>query len=263
MPNLSKRTTAALLLMAAAPAAATSDFYQTEAGSDVNGNYYSAFAFDAATFSGPNVSIKVKANPVPTVTASATSPCCGPSGAVGQFGYSFTVDGTYHEVVPLLAHVILRASVSGSAHNAAAAAGGGVTIGTDSDLPGASVSGEAYFHYYSYADVASVSIDRWLSYSVYAQVPGYIQGSAGVSTGSIFYSPWGAGHASAHVYLDPFIEIDPVWASTHPGFTLSVSPGFGNSPAGGVPEPANWLMLIAGFGLAGLAMRRRRAVIQG
>jgi hypothetical protein len=30
---------------------------------------------------------------------------------------------------------------------------------------------------------------------------------------------------------------------------------------GGVPEPANWAMLIAGFGLTGTAMRRRRAVL--
>ena len=28
----------------------------------------------------------------------------------------------------------------------------------------------------------------------------------------------------------------------------------------GVPEPASWAMLIAGFGLTGSAMRRRRAV---
>lgn len=30
---------------------------------------------------------------------------------------------------------------------------------------------------------------------------------------------------------------------------------------GGVPEPANWAMLIAGFGLTGAAMRRRRAAL--
>lgn len=28
---------------------------------------------------------------------------------------------------------------------------------------------------------------------------------------------------------------------------------------GGVPEPASWMLLIAGFGLAGTALRRRRA----
>lgn len=31
------------------------------------------------------------------------------------------------------------------------------------------------------------------------------------------------------------------------------------NPVGGVPEPASWAMLIAGFGLTGAAMRRRRS----
>ncbi len=35
---------------------------------------------------------------------------------------------------------------------------------------------------------------------------------------------------------------------------LVAAPG----PEGGVPEPASWAMLIAGFGLTGAAMRRRR-----
>ena len=29
---------------------------------------------------------------------------------------------------------------------------------------------------------------------------------------------------------------------------------------GGIPEPASWALLIAGFGLLGAAMRRRRAI---
>jgi hypothetical protein len=32
------------------------------------------------------------------------------------------------------------------------------------------------------------------------------------------------------------------------------------SPAGGVPEPASWALMIGGFGMAGAMMRRRRAV---
>ncbi len=31
--------------------------------------------------------------------------------------------------------------------------------------------------------------------------------------------------------------------------------------AGAIPEPATWAMLIAGFGLVGLAARRRRATL--
>lgn len=42
-----------------------------------------------------------------------------------------------------------------------------------------------------------------------------------------------------------------------PAATLSFTEG--NIFAPGVPEPATWAMLITGFGLAGLIMRRRRA----
>ncbi|HEY3947479.1 PEPxxWA-CTERM sorting domain-containing protein [Phenylobacterium sp.] len=35
--------------------------------------------------------------------------------------------------------------------------------------------------------------------------------------------------------------------------------GTGQSPAGGVPEPAAWALMLMGFGLAGAGLRRRRA----
>jgi len=37
--------------------------------------------------------------------------------------------------------------------------------------------------------------------------------------------------------------------------------GIGAIPNGVIPEPATWTMLIAGFGLVGSAMRRRRNVL--
>ena len=46
-------------------------------------------------------------------------------------------------------------------------------------------------------------------------------------------------------------------------FNCGGNPGFEglvNGGTGAVPEPASWAMLIAGFGLAGAVMRRRRAV---
>ncbi len=36
---------------------------------------------------------------------------------------------------------------------------------------------------------------------------------------------------------------------------------FGSSTVGGVPEPASWAMLIAGFGLVGATQRRRKAAV--
>jgi hypothetical protein len=40
------------------------------------------------------------------------------------------------------------------------------------------------------------------------------------------------------------------------GISFNIAP-----PVGGVPEPASWAMMIAGFGLTGAAMRRRRSVL--
>ena len=46
-----------------------------------------------------------------------------------------------------------------------------------------------------------------------------------------------------------------------PGSNLNTVPGGNDVPLAGVPEPAVWLMLIAGFGLVGGVARGRRGVI--
>ncbi len=55
------------------------------------------------------------------------------------------------------------------------------------------------------------------------------------------------GFVSAKTYHPGFVS-----ATTHSVFTTNLN------PVGGVPEPANWALLIAGFGLIGAAQRRRR-----
>jgi hypothetical protein len=46
------------------------------------------------------------------------------------------------------------------------------------------------------------------------------------------------------------------------GISFNVAPA-PPPPVGGVPEPASWAMLIAGFGLVCASLRRRRAVVTG
>lgn len=55
----------------------------------------------------------------------------------------------------------------------------------------------------------------------------------------------------------PFVLQDGVTANAG---TYLVNNRFGAAP-GGVPEPASWTLMIAGFGLTGAALRRRRTAI--
>ncbi len=70
---------------------------------------------------------------------------------------------------------------------------------------------------------------------------------------------------AAFAFADPYIIIDPVYATIDPDYatkvTLRFSEGVVNAAAPGVvPEPATWGLLIAGFAGIGAAMRRRRAL---
>ena len=62
-------------------------------------------------------------------------------------------------------------------------------------------------------------------------------------------------------YIDPYFQIDPAWAASHPGYALSFDPGVGNGVPGAfggpsaVPEPATLALMAAG--LAALAGGRR------
>lgn len=68
--------------------------------------------------------------------------------------------------------------------------------------------------------------------------------------------------AFANAYVDPMITLNFDLAAE--GFTLTLADGssVGNAipGAGGVPEPAAWALMIAGFGGVGMAVRRRRAI---
>jgi PEP-CTERM motif len=57
-------------------------------------------------------------------------------------------------------------------------------------------------------------------------------------------------------FIDPVISIDAAFLEQNPGFEITQIAV--SDVAGAVPEPASWAMMIAGFGIAGAALRRRR-----
>jgi len=65
------------------------------------------------------------------------------------------------------------------------------------------------------------------------------------------------GDASA--FIDPTITLSSLLTNSPYGFTLDVG-GFGVAPAGGVPEPASWALMLGGFGMLGATLRRRQSV---
>ena len=59
---------------------------------------------------------------------------------------------------------------------------------------------------------------------------------------------WAGGTADPYFFLTGDAQ----------GYSIITSDGVGNVPAGGVPEPAAWALMLLGFGAAGGAIRRRR-----
>ena len=58
--------------------------------------------------------------------------------------------------------------------------------------------------------------------------------------------------------IDPTVVLASGFTGDRSRYSLSVSPNIGPLPPAGVPEPAAWALLTAGFGLSGAAVRRQR-----
>ncbi len=168
----------------------------------------------------------------------------------GSIEYLFEVAGPGTLVVPLSAHVIIKASVRENVR-ANGSAGGGVDIQTDQGFFSRSAS--AYLG--GDTGMPDAGVDEWVSFSATAGYQDSVAISGSATGGSSLLAS-----ITSKVFVDPVIAIDPTWAAAHPGYSLTFADGIGNT-AGGVPEPAAWALLVAGFGRVGGMARPRRAVV--
>jgi PEP-CTERM motif len=66
-----------------------------------------------------------------------------------------------------------------------------------------------------------------------------------------------SGFQFGSAYLDPYFSIDPSNPNADQ-YSILVSPGIGNSPISGAPEPSTWAMLLLGFAGLNFAGYRKR-----
>jgi hypothetical protein len=166
-------------------------------------------------------------------------------GARATLTYAFEVLGPEDILIPLKALVVASSVVDNTGNDAYGQYIIGVNAPQGSGF-GISNGGGSY----GGTDTYNGSVD----FSVMANQ---------INTVTIFASGYVNGTTSGHVD----IYADPVFSFAAPvdGYSLAFSNGIGNGavaevPAG-VPEPASWAMMIAGFGLAGAVLRRRAPVV--
>ena len=73
--------------------------------------------------------------------------------------------------------------------------------------------------------------------------------------GVVSYTLFGGVSVPFELYASAWVNPSAAFGTGAPGFAFAyLDP---TVTVGGVPEPASWAMMIAGFGLVGGAMRRR------
>ena len=199
----------------------------------------------------PYYTLDVGPTPTPFVIARAH----GVGGVNAQGGgtvtYYFAVNGPRAIAVPIGARVVLDAIVGGSAGSVEASSGV-VSIFTDlsyaSRLVAAEIGGPG-------APMPGGRVNELLSVTATADKPGL---DSITVTGAASVNEAFGSKGFATLFADPLLTIDPVWAAANPGYTLKFSVGIGNlAGPTGVPEPASWALMVAGFGAVGTVARRR------
>lgn len=121
--------------------------------------------------------------------------------------------------------------------------------------------------FFSYSLDATSLVDAsatWTAVSLLDFLPLVTSGSAGALNGnanSLAISSLisGLSIADGESFAFRWEDFDRP-GSDHGLAVDNVSLAFTTAPTGAVPEPATWAMMIAGFGIAGAALRRKRAM---
>ena len=170
--------------------------------------------------------------------------------AAASFTENFVISGTPGAVVPIIIQGV--ATGSGSGDGLAFAQVGLEPFNDSRDE-------QIVFQFNSCNSSCGGAFDK--SYNVLAGVTYSVVLSA---SGEFLTNPTATvssvGAFSAEVDPPSLISISPTFLDQNPGFSLVTNDGL-VPPTPGVPEPASWALMIAGFGLAGSMLRRRRTLV--
>ncbi len=216
-------------------------------GNDGNGSSNGSYGFTTASYrylvnvngpvSGVAVPVDFSGNTSGTISAAGYSPLF-----FNRAGSLLRLDGTN------IANGVADLGTTGTLPYVAAGfnSGGGILfIGWGYDAQGP-VNYQNYSSSYGYQVTQNAGSSFLMTIAATAQ---------GGLTGSI--TPSGTyTSGTTSVFIDPNIYIDPTWLASHPGYSIQVEAGVGNTPA--VPEPSNLWLFGVGVIVTGISYRRRR-----
>lgn len=205
-----------------------------------------------------------------TLQISATATCFGlacatPGPAVGAYGrsstavqtildYQFSVIGPAPAAVPLM--------ISGNYSNINPFVAGGVTESFAQALFRQGATSASFTsNCYDFANPQNRELPAAQNCGTGSYALNFtVTSGTSVNTElSAFIQPFGSdpNGATISAFMDPYVQIDPTWLSTHVGYSLLFDTGVANiATVTPVPEPEIVVMLVLGLGALGARGRR-------
>jgi len=234
----------------AAPASATLTVPDAAYGAALGkyADFTSVSYFGTGTFSDGFSSVTVGSHPSPFIHAHAYGvPANGNPAVAGHITYYVGIDGPSDGTfVPINVAYAMSGKI--------ALAGGAYDGFAEADL--------TLLSYYKGNPLSLVFLTQFGDFNVSGSAAwGVASGTTGqvsLFTHAGFVVGYAGASGIADAFIDPVFTIDPVFSATHPDYSLVFSDGVGNGAAGGVPDPASWVLMLGGFGIVGASLRRRR-----